>query len=121
MLQFFRLKQGNKFHKVVQDTKRYTKDYAKHQKSGTPAIRRSDLEELKIKTRTTNLSGIDFEISCTQSQDSKLRLIKREYQKYCKEMPIYDAQVNEQIGGDKAELFASIVRKARVQVDQEKV
>ena len=36
-------------------------------------------------------------------------------------MPVYDAQVNEQIGGDKAELFASIVRKARVQVDQEKV
>ena len=36
-------------------------------------------------------------------------------------MPVYDAQVNDQIGGDKAELFASIVRKARVQVDQEKV
>jgi len=90
---FQMLKQGNKFHKVVQDTKRYTKDYAKHQKSGTPAIRRSDLEELKIKTRATLLS----------------------------EMPVYDAQVNEQIGGDKAELFASIVRKARVQVDQEKV
>lgn len=61
-LYFFRLKQGNRFHKVVQDTKRYTKDYAKHQKSGNPAIRRSDLEELKIKTRTTHLSGIDFDI-----------------------------------------------------------
>ena len=57
----FRLKQGNRIHKVVQDTKRHTKDFAKHQKSGTPAIRRSDLEELKIKTRTTHLSGYDFE------------------------------------------------------------
>ena len=36
-------------------------------------------------------------------------------------MPSYDSQVNEHIGGDKSELFASIVRKARVQVDQEKV
>ena len=36
-------------------------------------------------------------------------------------MPVYDSQANEQIGGDKGELFASIVRKARVQVDQEKV
>ena len=60
-LLFFRLKQGNRIHKVVQDTKRHTKDFAKHQKSGTPAIRRSDLEELKIKTRTTHLSGYDFE------------------------------------------------------------
>ena len=36
-------------------------------------------------------------------------------------MPVYDAQVNEEIGGDKSELFASIVRKARAKVDQEKV
>ena len=51
----------------------------------------------------------------------KIESIGTEYQKYCKEMPVYDSQANEQIGGDKGELFASIVRKARVQVDQEKV
>ena len=36
-------------------------------------------------------------------------------------MPVYDAEINDEIGADKAELFASIVRKARVKTDQEKV
>ena len=70
----FRLKQGNRIHKVVQDTKRHTKDFAKHQKSGTPAIRRSDLEELKIKTRTTHLSGIDFEANEIALENQARRL-----------------------------------------------
>ena len=73
---------------------------------------------MKIKTRTTHLSGIYFDI---QEVSLEVQNNKMQYQKYCKEMPVYDAQANEQIGGDKAELFASIVRKARVQVDQEKV
>ena len=97
---------------MVQDTKRYTKDYSKQQKNGLPAIRRSDLEELKVKTRQTHLSGTGL-----------LRSNCKSFSKYDhqKEMPVYDAQVNEEIGGDKSELFASIVRKARAKVDQEKV
>ena len=36
-------------------------------------------------------------------------------------MPVYDGEINDEIGADKSELFASIVRKARVKTDQEKV